>query len=102
MDALIRFGRVALPLILLLIAAVAVPVKLLDAKGLDRVERLERELDGLSEVNRQIEKENQTLRTEIKSFHSDPAYIEKVARDELGMVRPGEVIYQFNDNPKNN
>jgi cell division protein FtsB len=42
-----------------------------------------------------LERENLALRLEISAFHSDPSYIEKVARDELGMVGPDDVIYQF-------
>ena len=97
MESLIRFGRIVLPIGLLLTAAVVIPVKLLDSRGLERVDRLERELENLEEINRQIERENRALLTEIRSFHSNSAYIEKVARDELGMVGPGEYIYQFQD-----
>ena len=76
-------------------AAVLVPLKVFDAKGFERVERLRAELTELNEANARLKRENETLRFEIQSFHANPDYIEKVARDELGMVGPDEVIYQF-------
>jgi len=95
MRTLSRFIRIALPIAILLCAAVAVPMKLLDANGFPRVDRLGRELMQLNEKNRQLIRENDALRGQIQAFHSDPEYIGKVARDELGMVLPGEIIYQF-------
>jgi len=95
MGSFYRFARAALPISLLLLAAVAVPLKILDSEGLERVERLDRELEDLEASNRQLERENDALRREIHAFHSDPRYVEKIARDELGMVGPDEIIYQF-------
>jgi cell division protein FtsB len=95
MESFRRFWRVALPVGLLLLAAIAVPVKLLDENGLERVERLEKELERLETANARVESENRALRREIESFHENPDYIERVARDELGMVGPNEVVYQF-------
>jgi cell division protein FtsB len=95
MESLARFMRYALPITLLLIAAIAVPLKVFDSRGLERVERLQRDLDELKEENRKIRRENEALQIEIRSFHSDPSYVEKIARDELGMVGPSEVIFQF-------
>jgi cell division protein FtsB len=98
MDSLIRFVRVALPVCLLLLAAIFVPMKVFDPRGLDRVKKLERELEDLEETNAKIRRENDAFQLQIKSFHSNPNYIEKIARDELGMVGSDEVIYQFSNN----
>jgi cell division protein FtsB len=97
MDSLARFARYALPIALLLTAAVAVPMKVFDSKGLDRVRRLTLELKSIEEANRTIQRENEALRLQIHAFHSDPGYVEKIARDELGLVGPNEVVYQFPD-----
>jgi cell division protein FtsB len=99
MEALSRFARAAIPLALLAGAAVAVPLKVFDPRGFERVERLHRELDVMNETNGRLKRENEALKQEIRAFHSDPGYIEKVARDELGMVGPDEVIYQFPEEP---
>jgi len=50
--------------------------------------QLQQEIQQLSEENQKIEKE-------IRALRSDPIKIEQFARDRLGMVRPGEVVYQF-------
>jgi cell division protein FtsB len=36
-----------------------------------------------------------SLRQEIARLTSDTAYIERIAREKLGMARPGEKIYKF-------
>jgi cell division protein FtsB len=45
-----------------------------------------------SEVDR-LQKENNQYADQIKSLKSDPAAIEKEAREQLHYTRPGEVIY---------
>jgi len=42
-----------------------------------------------------LREENDSLRREIKGLKEDPFFIEKVAREELDLVRPNEVVYQF-------
>ena len=32
---------------------------------------------------------------QIEAIQSDPDYIENIARNEMGMIGPDEVIYQF-------
>jgi cell division protein FtsB len=95
MGTIARFARIAIPAALLLAAAILVPIKLFDQRGYVRVEKLRHELAQIEETNRGLERENDSLRHQIQAFHSDPEYIEKVARDELGMVGPDEIIYQF-------
>ena len=35
------------------------------------------------------------LRIEVRRLRDDPAAVERIARDELGMVRKSEVVFQF-------
>ncbi|MBW1812804.1 MAG: septum formation initiator family protein, partial [Deltaproteobacteria bacterium] len=42
-----------------------------------------------------------SLSTEIDRAKNDPAYIEAVARQELGMIGKDEVILKFNKDMKN-
>jgi cell division protein FtsB len=51
----------------------------------------------LKDDNSRIIAENQALRTEILLLRGDPKYIEKIARDDLGMVRKGDIVYRFGD-----
>ena len=48
-------------------------------------ERLQRRIKELEEDNRRLIDEEERLRT-------DPGYIEKIARDDMGMARKGEII----------
>jgi cell division protein FtsB len=64
-------------------------------KGVFHLFRLQKELARVKEKNFKLEGENQTLKEEVKRLKSDKRYIEEIARKELGMVKEGEIIYQF-------
>ena len=64
-------------------------------KGIFHLLRLQKEVARIKERNIKLEEENQKLREEVKRLQSDKRYIEETARKELGMVKEGEVIYQF-------
>jgi cell division protein FtsB len=54
-------------------------------------------------LQRQVEllqKENDQYAAQIKSLKSDPAAIEKEAREQLHYTRPGEVVYVAPDAPQ--
>jgi len=42
-----------------------------------------------------INAENNVLRKNIEAIKHESSYIEKIAREELGMVKSGEVVYRF-------
>jgi len=42
-----------------------------------------------------LDKENVQLEDEVKDLKSDPRKIERIARDELGLAKPGEVIIKI-------
>lgn len=42
-----------------------------------------------------LHQEQQRLREEIRRLRDDRDYWEQLARKELGMVREGEIVYQF-------
>jgi len=41
--------------------------------------------------------ENERLRTQVTGLRSDPYQIEKLAREDLGLVRPDEIIFEIVD-----
>jgi len=43
--------------------------------------------------NRALAEENRRLTEEIERLKDNEAYLEKVARDQLGHVRPGDTVY---------
>jgi len=49
----------------------------------------------LKRQTQQLLESNLTLRESIDRLQHDPSELEQLARDQLGMVRDGEVVYQF-------
>ena len=50
------------------------------------------------DFSRQIERvnlENSRLREEKQRLEKDPVYMEKMAREKMGLVREGEVVYKI-------
>lgn len=46
-----------------------------------------------------LEAENARLAAEIAALRSDPAAVERIAREELGLARPGETVFVIRDVP---
>lgn len=57
--------------------------------------RLRGEKNRLDEQNFRMQKENEALRERVYRLRNDDAFLEKLAREELNLVRPGEVVYRF-------
>ena len=68
--------------------------------GLSRVQELRLEEERLWKELKELEGEIQALKEEKELLEKDRAYLEKVAREELGLVRPGEMVYKLV--PQNN
>ncbi len=85
----------ALPLLVIATAAVAVPVMIVSPRGLDRLNALREERSRADGEVRRLTREIDRLRAEVARIKDDPAAIERVARDEIGLVRQTEVVFQF-------
>ncbi|MGB0680688.1 MAG: FtsB family cell division protein [Polyangiales bacterium] len=83
-----------LPLVLLLVALLAVPLSMLEPAGLPRYQALSRELERMQRANRKLSFEVRALESKVRALRHDPRAIEALARHELGMIRPGEVVFQ--------
>ncbi len=86
-----------LPLGLLVLAIVSVPILVLQPAGLPRYRALEGELAELRRGNEGLAHEVRRLGAEVRQLREDPAAMERIARDELGMVRSSELVFQFPD-----
>ena len=64
-------------------------------RGAIHLWRLQGEKAKLDEQNYRLQKDNQDLREKITRLRTDNFYLEKIAREELNLARPGEVIYRF-------
>jgi cell division protein FtsB len=83
------------PVGMLVIAAVSVPVMLLSSSGLARLEALRGQRENLSFEVARLEREIERLRFQAESIKTSPSSVERVARDELGLVRRTELVMQF-------
>lgn len=63
--------------------------------GVLALRRLRGEVDTLVREVRTLEVENERLSRQILELQEDPAVIERIAREELGLVRPGEKVLRF-------
>ena len=92
-----RSPRLRLWKAVVIIAVVAASLYLYvvgDGGWLDLQARRERLARLESEVAR-LEAVNDSLRIVLDRMANDPEFVEKVAREQYGMVRPGERLYRI-------
>ncbi|MGD0276307.1 MAG: septum formation initiator family protein [Syntrophales bacterium] len=56
---------------------------------------MHKKLEALQKVNQDISRENQQLKDIILLLRDNLSYIEMIARNDLGMVKKGDVVYRF-------
>ncbi|MCL4537830.1 MAG: septum formation initiator family protein [Nitrospirae bacterium] len=74
---------------------------LLGDMGLIKYLKLKKAKNNLETEITTLEKETKTLKTQINALKEDPYYIEKHAREEFGLAKPDEYIFQFQNDAKN-
>jgi cell division protein FtsB len=77
---------------LIFITCVLLAEALFGDRGLAQTVRAGREYRQASEALRQLRNENAALRDQQRRLREDPRAIEAVAREELGLIRPGEIL----------
>jgi cell division protein FtsB len=91
----VHFLQRALPMGVLALALVSVPILILQPEGLPRLRGLERELADVTAENQELRRDVGKLRGDVRELRDDPAAVERIARDQLGLVRKSEVVFQF-------
>ncbi len=66
-----------------------------------QIQERQRKAAVLEEENRIQEQMTQQLRQQQEQFVSNPQYVERVAREELGKAKPGETIFRFIEHKTN-
>jgi len=84
-----------LPFALLVFAIIFVPLRILDAQGLPRYRALRSELREVELENSRMRHQLGDLSQRVERLRDDPQALERIARDELGMLRSGELVFQF-------
>jgi cell division protein FtsB len=70
-------------------------VTIIGERGALHLWRLRGEKSRLDEQNYRLQKENEALRQRISRIRNNDNYLEKIAREELNLVRPGDIVYRF-------
>ena len=90
-----RYGRVLLVLVIILL----VTDNVFGTHGFLAMQRTQKEIDSVRRDLDRLNRENVELDEQVKSLKTDRKLIEKIARDEYGLARPGEVIIPIPQRP---
>ncbi len=86
-------GRVTMILFLAMLAVFIHDV--FGERGFLAMRRSQREVQKLQQDIDKINTENQELAGQVKALKTDPKLIERMAREQMNLARPGEVIFKL-------
>lgn len=89
--------RKTLHLLLVFVTLVLVIDALVGEKGLLETIRARHHYRELTASIDRLRAENADLREEARRLREDPSAIESLAREELGLIRPGEMLFILKD-----
>ncbi len=79
----------------LVVGIIAVwPERLELAGSSEDLDRVRRERDELVTGNTALREEIRLIAAEIQALKHDPREVARIARDDLNLVRPGEVVFE--------
>jgi len=73
------------------------PYHLYTRSGYAKYRELRRDLEAAHQRNARLRAENERLAREVESLRTDPRALERVARIDMGWVRPGEILFDFGE-----
>lgn len=82
---------------MILILAVVSFLVYLFAREISQVYALHKENDKVKLEGKELEMANNELRKKIELIKTDKVFMEKIIREELGMIKTGEKIYRFKE-----
>lgn len=77
------------------LAGVLATLAAIGVSGLLRMSRLHAEIEAVEREVDGLRRRSETLGQQIECLRSDPACIEAQARQEMGMVAPGDTVLKF-------
>lgn len=84
---------------LIFITSIVLVDALVGEKGFLATIRARREYNQLAGELARMRAENARLRKTVRELREEPATIEELARRELGLIRPGEMLFIIKDVP---
>jgi cell division protein FtsB len=91
------FRRRGVHLLLIFVTLVLVIDALIGEKGLMESMHAQRQYRELGASLDRLRRDNANLRDEARRLKEDPATIESLAREQLGLIRPGEIMFILKD-----
>ena len=89
--------RRGLQMLLIFVTLVLIADALIGDKGLTESMNAQRQYRELQVSLDQLRRQNAALREEKRRLEEDPATIESLARQELGLIKPGEIVFILKD-----
>jgi cell division protein FtsB len=89
-DRLVIGGGLACFFLLLLLAVVG-------ERGFFEAYQFSQHLTQIESRVQTLEQENERLRRQVIGLQTDPYQVEKLAREDLGLARPDEIIFEIVD-----
>jgi cell division protein FtsB len=83
--------------LLLFVTVVLVVDALVGEKGLIESMRVRRQYRDVASSLDALRRDNIRLREDARRLREDPAAIESMAREQLGLIRPGEILFIIKD-----
>ncbi len=69
-------------------------------RGFLEVYAFSRHLERIESQIHTLEEQNKSLRSQVTGLQSDPYQIEKLAREDLGLARPDELVFEIVEVPE--
>jgi cell division protein FtsB len=67
----------------------------LGAHGLIAMRKTQKDIEQVQKQIDVLNQQNQALSGQVSSLKTDPKAIERIAREEMGLAKPGEIIYKL-------
>ena len=88
-------GRAPRVVLALALSVVVVTLAGYGVSALHRVVQIRHELEAQERELAALRQRTDELTRTVERLRSDPAYVEKLAREDLGLVREGETVLKF-------
>jgi cell division protein FtsB len=70
------------------------PSQLERAAGTEELDRVLTEKDSLEAGNAELLAEIRALQAEVRALKTDPGEVARIAREDLNLVAPGEIVFE--------
>lgn len=94
-----RRARWKIPLLVagVLLGLYFLVTRIMGDMGVIKYYRMKSQCTALTREIAKLKQDNARLRKDVSSLKNDSAYLERVARDKLGLARPGEIVYYYGE-----